>query len=225
MVVLTHRVGLDHRVWSPPRRPPPSGRGGRHRAGCKPVRKRFRASVEHLSEALSVFSAVRDGDGLIVDLRWEFANAAQSELTGGQLVGRTLLEVLPNHGPSGTLATYRNVVETGEPYVEPSLWFGQERGDGRRLAAPSMCERRRSVTVWWSSPGRSPSDASRIKHSPVSAASSNVRTPRSSCSTVSATCSRAVPLLTRPTRWSPNPVPGSSPRSPARSRSCMRPTT
>ena len=131
MVVLTTAL-----VWI-------IGSGLRHvdlrRAGAEGViaelrasEERFRTSVEHLHEALSVFSAVRDDNGQIVDLRWEFANSAQSLLTGTRLVGRTLMEVLPNHGPSGTLATYRNVIETGEPYVEPSLWLGNEWGDGRR---------------------------------------------------------------------------------------------
>ena len=96
---------------------------------------RFRASVEHLHEALSVFSAIRDGSGEIVDFRWEFANSAASLITGlapDDLVGQTLMEVLPDHGPSGMLETYRQIVETGEAYVDSSLWYEDVWGDGRR---------------------------------------------------------------------------------------------
>ena len=96
---------------------------------------RFRASVEHLHEALSVFTAIRDDRQVIVDFRWEFANTAASEVTGyssDDLVGQTLLTVLPHHGPSGMLATYCAVVDTGIAYVEPSLWYEDVWGDGRR---------------------------------------------------------------------------------------------
>jgi len=98
--------------------------------------ERFRASVEHLHEALSVFESIRDDQGSIVDFRWEFANAAASLMTGypsQDLIGKTLMSVLPDHGPSGMFAVYRQVVETGEPYVDPSLWYEDVWGDGRRV--------------------------------------------------------------------------------------------
>jgi diguanylate cyclase (GGDEF)-like protein/PAS domain S-box-containing protein len=102
----------------------------------------FRAAVEQLSEAVSVFSSIRDESGEIVDFRWSFVNTAASVVTGyasQTLVGRTLLEVLPDHGPSGMLDVYRRVVETGKPYVEPDLSYEDTWGDGRR--------RRRSFDV------------------------------------------------------------------------------
>jgi diguanylate cyclase (GGDEF)-like protein/PAS domain S-box-containing protein len=97
---------------------------------------RFQASIEHLQEALSVFTAIRDETGAITDFRWEFANVAASSITGyapADLEGRTLMEVLPDHGPSGMLDVYRAVVETGEPYVDPSLSYEDVWGDGRRV--------------------------------------------------------------------------------------------
>jgi PAS domain S-box-containing protein len=96
---------------------------------------RFRTSVELLHEALSVFVAVRDDGGDIADFRWTYANAAASAITGysaSDLKGRLLLDVLPDHGPSGMLDVYKGVVETGEPYVEPSLWYEDVWGDGQR---------------------------------------------------------------------------------------------
>ena len=97
--------------------------------------ERFRASVNNLHESLSVFSASRDGSGAIVDFRWEFANAASSAITGFSseaLVGRLLLETLPEQGPSGMIDIYRKVVETGEAWAEPSLWYEDVWGNGTR---------------------------------------------------------------------------------------------
>lgn len=100
--------------------------------------ERFRASVEHIHESLSVFSAIRDDGGSIVDFRWDFANTASSLVAGcspSDLEGRTLMKVLSDHGPSGMLDIYAAVVETGEPYVEPSLWTEDVKRDGRRRRA------------------------------------------------------------------------------------------
>ncbi len=95
--------------------------------------ERFRASVEDLHEALSVFTSIRDEAGTIVDFRWEYANTMASIITGhapDDLVGRRLLDVLPDHGPSGMLDIYRAVVETGEPWAEATLWCEDTWGDG-----------------------------------------------------------------------------------------------
>ena len=97
--------------------------------------ERFRGSVEHLHEALSVFVAVRASDGEIIDFRWMYANPAASVITGytsRELEGRLLLDVLPAHGPSGMLQVYKDVVDAGQPYIEPSLWYEDVWGDGRR---------------------------------------------------------------------------------------------
>jgi len=97
--------------------------------------QRFRASVQYLHDSLSVFSAVRDGRGGIVDFRWDYANDVSSAITGyssAALEGRSLLEVLPDHGPSGMLEVYIDVVETGEPWVQPDLWYEDVWGDGQR---------------------------------------------------------------------------------------------
>lgn len=97
--------------------------------------ERFRESVEHLHDALSVFSSVRDESGAVVDFRWEFANRQACETTGytcEELLGHRLLEVLPEHGPSGLFDAYRRVVLTGEPWMEPTLWHEETWGDGVR---------------------------------------------------------------------------------------------
>jgi PAS domain-containing protein len=97
--------------------------------------ERFRSTVENLHESLSVLTAIRDETGYIVDFRWEYRNAAAMEITGFSAAnreGRTLLQLLPGNATNGMLAIYRNIVETGEPYVDRSLWQDNVWGDGRR---------------------------------------------------------------------------------------------
>jgi PAS domain S-box-containing protein len=92
------------------------------------------AVVDELPHAVSAFASVR-ADGTIVDFEWVYANDAAAIITGfskEDLVGHRLLEVLPDHGPSGMLDVYRRVVETGTPHVNPELWYDDVWGDGQR---------------------------------------------------------------------------------------------
>ncbi len=102
-------------------------------AAVRSSEERFRSTIENLDESLSVFTAIRDSSGYIVDFRWEFVNSAAAEMTGfsaEEQVGHTLMELLPGSGPNGVLDIYRNIVETGDPYVERSLWQKMVWGDG-----------------------------------------------------------------------------------------------
>ena len=103
-------------------------------AALKSNEERFRASVEQLHESLSVFTAIRDDTGYIIDFRWAFANTAAADFIGlasTELTGRSLLETYPHHETSGLMDIYRGVVETGQPYVQPSRWYDDVFGDGR----------------------------------------------------------------------------------------------
>jgi diguanylate cyclase (GGDEF)-like protein/PAS domain S-box-containing protein len=96
----------------------------------------FRATIEQLTDAVSVFDAVRDTRGCIVDFRWTFANDAALAITGYRgvgLKGRSLLDLLPNHEASGLLDAFRGVVETGTPFEESNVWHDEVWGDGRRV--------------------------------------------------------------------------------------------
>jgi diguanylate cyclase (GGDEF)-like protein len=91
--------------------------------------------LEDLPDSVSVFTAIRDESGKVVDFRWEFANRAQAAIIGAaaeRFVGRTLLEVLPEHGPSGLLDSYRNVVESGQPWFDPTVWYEDVWADGQQ---------------------------------------------------------------------------------------------
>lgn len=102
---------------------------------------------------VSVFTAIRDRSGDIVDFVWSYANVGASALTGyapTELIGHTFLDVLPDHGPTGMFEICRNLVETetltrSRPYG-PRTHGTTVRGGGVR----SMYERPRSTTASWS---------------------------------------------------------------------------
>src|SRR5688500_12386607 len=70
---------------------------------------------------VSVFTAIRDGGGEIIDFAWSYANAGASSTTGftsSELVGHTFRQVLPEHVPDGMFELCRQLVESGDPYEE-----------------------------------------------------------------------------------------------------------
>jgi signal transduction histidine kinase len=102
-------------------------------AAARASHERFRSTVEQLPDSVSVFEAVRDAGGAVVDFRWVYANAASAAVTGHSveaLEGALLLDVLPEHGRGGMFETYVRVVETGEPFLEETLWYEDVWGDG-----------------------------------------------------------------------------------------------
>lgn len=102
-------------------------------AAARESHERFRSTVEHLPDSVSVFEAIRDDAGTIVDFRWVYANPASAALTGHSvetLQRSTLLKLLPEHANSGVFATYVGVVETGEPFLQETLWYEDVWGDG-----------------------------------------------------------------------------------------------
>ena len=103
-------------------------------AAARESHERFRSTVEQLPDSVSVFEAIRDAAGAIVDFRWVYANPATAVMTGHPvetLQRSTLLEILPEHGRGGMFDTYARVVETGEPFLEETLWYEDEWGDRR----------------------------------------------------------------------------------------------
>jgi len=104
----------------------------RAEAQLRASEERFDAAVGSMLDAFTIISPVRDGDGGIVDFRWEYVNDAYCQLVGfdrGQLVGHRLVELLPGFPASARFALYRGVVETGEPCLsvdvaEPEAWVG-----------------------------------------------------------------------------------------------------
>lgn len=99
----------------------------------KTSEERFRTSVEALLDGFAILSAIRDRKGKIIDFCYEYVNEAGCRLnqrTREQQVGHSLLELLPNHGPTGILQRYAQVVETGEPLVMESFDYEDTFGSG-----------------------------------------------------------------------------------------------
>ena len=101
--------------------------------------ERFHATVDGLADAVSVFEAVRDDAGRIVDFRWTYANANNAVMTGfhaEQLMGRRLLEIFPQQRPAGMVDRYRQVLESGVSSEQPAVWYEDwwEDGTPRRRA-------------------------------------------------------------------------------------------
>ena len=79
--------------------------------------RELRGVVDSLFDPWVLLIAVRDADGLIVDFVYADANDAAcraNHLSRDELIGCNLLSLLPEHGTSGLLAQYAQVVDTGE---------------------------------------------------------------------------------------------------------------
>ncbi len=97
--------------------------------------QRFRATVETLLDPFVILSAVRDQAGRIVDFVYEFANeaaCAANRTSSEDLLGHSLLGLLPEHESSGLIALYAHTVETGRPLILDDLDYVDSWG-GERL--------------------------------------------------------------------------------------------
>ena len=86
--------------------------------------ERFRATLQTLIDPLVLLTAARDGDGKVVDFVCAFANdaaCAVSGVTREELIGRRLLEFLPESRSSGLFDAFVRVIETGEPFIQDDL--------------------------------------------------------------------------------------------------------
>jgi signal transduction histidine kinase len=90
----------------------------------------YRDVIECMTSGVAAYETVRDpGTGEIIDFRWVLSNAYAEKVVGkpeAELLGKTLLQELPEHGPSGLFERYRDVVETGQP-----IEFTYDYHDGR----------------------------------------------------------------------------------------------
>lgn len=119
---------------------------------------RFRAAQDLSLDAFTILKAVRDANGQIVDFVWEYANPAAERLllkSKNELVGRRLLEVLPNNKFNSDLfERYVRVVDSGHPHdIELyyqgegiSGWFRNmtvRLGDGVAVSFNNITQRKR----------------------------------------------------------------------------------
>ena len=88
--------------------------------------ERFRATLQTLIDPLVLLTAADDSDGTVVDFVCAFANdaaCAVSGMTSEELIGRRLLEFLPESRSSGLFDAVVRVIETGEPFIQDDLVF------------------------------------------------------------------------------------------------------
>ncbi|OJT21303.1 hypothetical protein BO221_26100 [Archangium sp. Cb G35] len=102
-------------------------------------------------------AAVRDGTGTLVDFRWLYANPAAETMMGMSLafvLGRGIIELLPDARSRGIHSRLALVVETGQPYVDEvyfplanrERWFrivALKRGDGLSIWFNDITRRKR----------------------------------------------------------------------------------
>lgn len=94
---------------------------------------RLRAILDSLLDPHVLLTAIRDDDGVIVDFLFADANPAACSFnlrTYDDLVGQRLLELHPAAGPTGLLAMYAHVVESGEPLVLDDWSYPQDMMGG-----------------------------------------------------------------------------------------------
>jgi len=97
--------------------------------------RRFRDAVDLLLDGFNVFSPVRDEDGVIVDLRFEYVNDAASRILGrskSELLGGRVLELFPSYRSGDLIERYRTVIDTGRPIELEAQPHADVIGDGRR---------------------------------------------------------------------------------------------
>jgi two-component system cell cycle sensor histidine kinase/response regulator CckA len=90
------------------------------------------AAFDAMSDSVVVFGAVRDEQGVIVDFRFEFLNAAAATAfasLGTDLIGRRMLDVFPTMLTSGLSATLRTLVETSKPLAIELPWSDPVLGE------------------------------------------------------------------------------------------------
>lgn len=100
-------------------------------------RARLLATFEAQLDPHVVLRACRDASGAIVDFVFSEANQAACRfnlMKHDQLLGRSVLELLPAHRASGLLEMYCRVVETGEPLMLDGFAYPHELlGEVRRF--------------------------------------------------------------------------------------------
>jgi signal transduction histidine kinase len=97
---------------------------------------RFRVGLEAMLDSVVITTAVRAGDGRIVDFVVDYINpvAEVGQRTAAQIVGRRFLDVWPATKDSPIWTMYLQLMETGEPVVLDNYVYS-EMIDGHPVTA------------------------------------------------------------------------------------------
>jgi PAS domain S-box-containing protein len=110
--------------------------------------RRFRVAQETSLMPFTIMSAVRDVAGDICDFEWIYANTAASrylDLAPSELIGRSMLETLPEARQSLLYECYARVVETGEPHDMEILYRAE---GGTRIFRNVASKLEDGVAAW-----------------------------------------------------------------------------
>lgn len=107
----------------------------RSQQALREERAQLRAVMDSLIDPHVLLTAIWDDKGNIVDFRYTDANPAAclyNQMTREQLIGKTLLEILPAHKASGLLDHYIQTMQSFEPlilndYAYPHDIYNEER--------------------------------------------------------------------------------------------------
>lgn len=94
------------------------------------------ACLDSMTDAVSIYTAVRDDSGRIVDFRIEYVNPVACKLTQmskEDQEGRLLCELFPAHKEIGLFGEYCRVVETGAPLRKIGYACELPHADGKHL--------------------------------------------------------------------------------------------
>lgn len=97
--------------------------------------EKFRASIENIMDCFAIFSAARNEAGQIVDFLVDYVNngvCQRLQIERENLIGRRLLEILPDHQKNGLFARYCEVVESGNSLAEEVIYQGLA-SNGRQI--------------------------------------------------------------------------------------------
>lgn len=111
----------------------------------------MRLWADALADAVVLYEAIRGDDGRVVDFVCRDLNRAACEEVGlsrSELLGRTIIEVLPMFAASGLLAQYAACVESGKPLVLNDFGY-QHFDEERRLDIRATSAAAGLITVTW----------------------------------------------------------------------------
>lgn len=86
---------------------------------------RFRACVDNLLDCLAIYTAERDVTGRITDFCIDYVNNAACHSSDGlrdATIGDKVFEIFTDEQSMSLFEAYREVVETGEPFLRELIW-------------------------------------------------------------------------------------------------------
>ncbi|AFY95348.1 PAS domain S-box protein [Chamaesiphon minutus] len=97
----------------------------RLRRQLQQCQERFKTSIDNMRECVSIFSAIRDDAGQIIDFRFDYLNQAalENNRMTAKDIGKSLCKLFPAFRTSGLFEEYCQLIATGEPLIRENLVY------------------------------------------------------------------------------------------------------